>query len=154
METIPINEDELLERLELFSDRIKRYIRTFFDPYLEDSGLRAHHISFITSIHRNKGISQKELRNHLPYDKSRISTVVAELEAMGIVVNLSGHRSTSLALTEKGEAIYTSFLEKAQEFNANIFDGVDHEDMPAFIRCMRVIDANLESGVNDTKQSF
>jgi len=137
-------DEELLVRMGKFADKTKRYMRAFFGPFLEEKGLRPHHVSFMACIHRYEGLSQKDIRNYIPYDKSRISTVVHELQAMGIVENRASGRNTSLALTPLGQSEYETFVKMMREFRENLLAGTDSNDLEAYYRCIAVFEKNMD----------
>ncbi|MCQ2079755.1 MAG: MarR family transcriptional regulator, partial [archaeon] len=83
---MPFTRDtDVFEEFEVFSDKMRKCIRYLSEPYLEKEGLRSHHVVFLFAIEKEDGMSQKDLKEHLPYDQSRISMVVSELISRGLV---------------------------------------------------------------------
>ena len=97
-------DDDILHKFMYIPEKINKCIDLLAEYYLKDTGLKSYYIPYILRIGKNDGISQKELRDFLPFDKSRISTVVNELIQTGLVTNDGEGRNTSLHLTEKGLA--------------------------------------------------
>lgn len=143
---------DVTEFMELFADKFKRCLKTVAEPFLRETGLKVHHIIFISRIGRSEGISQKDLKSQLPYDKSRVSMVITELIALGIVEDQSVGKTAHLELTEKGQALYREVLEIAADFKRKLTDGLDDEEKAAFMACLRKLDRNMDAMLGNEHQ--
>ncbi len=80
-------------------------VKVLVTKYLKDTRLKSHHLMIINEIGMCEGPSQKDLTEHLPFDKSYISTGVRELIEYGYVINNADGKIHSLELTDSGREI-------------------------------------------------
>ncbi len=95
--------DEYLKLMIFIPGKIDKCINLISNEYLKGSPIKFYTIPYLYQIHTFDGISQKKLKELIPFDKSRISIVVRELIDAGLVVDTGTKRNSSLHLTEKGE---------------------------------------------------
>lgn len=120
--------DEYLKLMIFIPVKIEKCTTLLSNEYLDGSALKFYHIPYLYQIHSSDGISQKQLNEVIPFDKSRISIVVRELIDNGLVTDTGTKRNSSLHLTDKGVNILPlckMFIElvKKEIFGENdIFD--------------------------------
>ena len=77
-----------------------------------------------------------------------VSRSVARLDALGLLeVEALGSdpRRKTLALNGEGQALHDRILDRALQREAILIDGVDGEDLEAFLRVMRIMRRNVEA---------
>lgn len=89
-----------------FPEKMSKCFKVIVSRYTSDTQIKPYHMPFINRIGEVAGTSQKDLSCVLPFDKSRVSTVIHELMDMGVVVNDSDGKVSSLRLTESGKNMY------------------------------------------------
>lgn len=139
-----LEEKNTFEMLEVFSDKLKKCIRYLVAPSLSEMGLKSYHMLFLLPIERNGGMSQKDIRELVPYDKSRVSMVVGELIAMDLVINEGTGKTSSLRLTEKGEEACRLFRSKVKNLNSEIMGVLDEKDHQEFIHCLMLVNDRID----------
>lgn len=139
-----LDETDTFEMLEVFSDKMKKCIKYLIAPSLSEMGLKSYHILFLLPIERNGGMSQKDIRERVPYDKSRVSMVVGELIAMGLVVDERTGKTSSLRLTERGEKACGVFRSIVDRLNCEIMSALDEKDHREFFHCMTILNARID----------
>lgn len=127
---------ELFEKLEVFSDKVKKCIRYLLGPELKEIGLKSYHILFLLPIERSSGMSQKDLRECVPYDKSRVSMVIGELVALGMVIDEGKGKTSVLRLTDAGEDACCRFRNLMTGFNSEIISVLAEGELEEFVGCM------------------
>ncbi len=137
-------EADTFEQLEVFSDKMKKCIRYLLAPSLSEMGLKSYHILIMLQIERHGGLSQKEIREHVPFDKSRVSMIVSELIAMGLAVDESIGKTSSIRLTENGSKACDTFRSKVNHLNGEILSALDEKDHQEFLRCMAILNARID----------
>lgn len=144
---------EIFERLEVFSDKIKKCIRYLLGPELKEMGLKSYHPLFLLPIERESGMSQKDLRECVPYDKSRVSMVVGELIAMGLVTDEGRGKTSVLRLTDSGREACRSFREMMESFNGEILSVLTEEELSMFLLCMHKLGSRVDGIIEQHSES-
>lgn len=120
--------DEYLRLLIYIPGKIDKCINLLSNEYLKGSPLKFYNLPYIIQIHAFDGISQKALKELIPFDKSRISIVVRELIDQGLVEDTGTKRNSSLHLTDKGRdtlpvcKLFIELIKKEIFGEENIFD--------------------------------
>jgi DNA-binding MarR family transcriptional regulator len=138
--------------IEMSSDKFKRCLKYVAEPYLKEKDLRLHHMLFIYNIGSHPGTSQKQLRNYLPYDKSRVSMVITELIEMGLVEDRNEGKLAELVLTEKGKAIYSEVKVLALDFKQQLLAGFTDEEKTFLLNCLNRFDKNMDSILEESNK--
>ncbi len=135
--------DEYLRMLIFIPVKIDKCTSLLSNEYLKESDLKFYHILYLYQINSTDGISQKQLTEVIPFDKSRISIVVRELIEGGFIEDTGTKRNSSLHLTEKGRNVlplcklFIEFIKKEIFGEDNIFD-------PEYIDKTMQFDARLD----------
>ncbi len=135
---------DILEFLEVFSDKFKRCLRISVEPLFENEGLKLYHLVLLSVIGRHEGMCQKEITAHLPYDKSRVSMVVNELHSMGMVENVGKGKLRSIVLTESGRRVDDIFQKAVSEFTDDLLSPFREEERQAVIHYLGLFDERLD----------
>lgn len=131
-----------------FPRKMNQCIRLMSSHYLRDTRIRPHYLFFIGTIGRHDGISQKELNEHIGYDKSFVSTVVRELIDLGFVTNDSSGKTHSLHLTESGRDIYAMATMMFDLLDRNLFDVLTDEEKESLRSIMTKIDSRVDGFID------
>ncbi len=114
--------------------------KVMVSKYLKDTRLKAHHLMIITGIGRHEGVSQKELVECLPFDKSYISTGVRELMEFGYVFNDAEGKVHNLILTDSGKEIMAMTDMMFDMIEGMMFDCISDEERRALTSILAKID--------------
>ena len=102
------------------------------------------YLILIFHIGKRDGLSQKELIDEVPYDKSYISTMVHDLIDLGLVYNDSSGKLHSLHLTDQGRDIYAMSRMMFELMDRNLFDVLTDEEKDVLAEIMRKLDARAD----------
>ncbi len=108
-----------------FPDKMAKCIKNMVSLYTWEIGLKPHHLPVIMEVGYRPHVSQRDLTDRLPVDKSRISMIVRELIDKDLLINESDSKIGSLVLTEKGHETYETCREISRETFSRIFIGFD-----------------------------
>ena len=122
-----------------FPTKIKQCMDMIVSSYMLDSGIRLPHLMTVAVIGALDNPSQKEVREHLPFDKSYISILVRELIDMGCVVNVP-----SLALTESGDRMEAISRMVRDIISVNLFRDFDESEREVFESCLRKLENRID----------
>ncbi len=136
---------DMFEFFELFADRFKRCLRLTVEPLFEEDGLKLYHLTLISVIGRHEGMCQKEITSHLPYDKSRVSMVVTELHAMGMVENVGKGKLRSIVLTDRGHEIDAAFRDAVADLHEELFSQLQKDEREALVLYLTLFNEKLDS---------
>lgn len=142
-----MDNDEYLKLLVFIPVKIDKCISLLSNEFLKDSPIKFYNIPYILQINAVDGISQKSLKDLIPFDKSRISIVVRELIDQGLVVDTGTKRNSSLHLTENGKAILPIcklFIELVKKEIFGEGDILDSESMQKTFEFDRRLDMLIE----------
>ncbi len=139
-----IDNEMLAKTLVSFPRKMNQCIRLMTAEYLKDTRIRPHYLVFISTIGCNDGISQKELNEHISYDKSFVSTVVRELIELGFVTNESSGKTHSLHLTDSGRDIFAMSGMMFALLDKSLFDVLSEEEKEALSGIMRKMNARID----------
>ena len=139
-----IDNEMLAKTLVSFPRKMNQCIKLMTAEYLKDTRIRPHYLVFISTIGCNDGISQKELNEHISYDKSFVSTVVRELIELGFVTNESSGKTHSLHLTDSGRDIFAMSGMMFALLDKSLFDVLSEEEKEALSSIMRKMNARID----------
>lgn len=103
----PSEEDDYFLLAMYTPEKVSKCVNLLAEDYLKGTKLKVYYIPYILHIRGSDGISQKELKETIPFDKSRISVVIRELIETGLVYNSATGRNSSLHLTDNGMAAFS-----------------------------------------------
>lgn len=128
-----------------FPGKMKQCMRLIAMQYLQGTNIRPHYLPYISCIGQNDGVSQKELNEMIPVDKSHVSTVVRELMDLGLVYNSGTGKVHSLHLTDSGRNIMATSQMMFDIVESKMFKDLSDEEMEQFDRIIKVIDARVDA---------
>lgn len=137
------------ERLQFISDRFRKGLWAASEPFISGYDLHAYHIPVLVAVGDNPGISQKGLREHVMYDKSRISTIIFELTLLKMVEDCSETKVSSLVLTDLGKEVFSGIRSVIADFCSKLLDGISDAEISVFVACLNKIDGNLSAIIGD-----
>ena len=124
--------DDAIRLVVSFPKKMNQCMKGYADKYLKDTRLKPPYLILIFHIGKRDGLSQKELIDEVPYDKSYISTMVHDLIDLGLVYNDSSGKLHSLHLTDQGRDIYA------------MSDVLTDEEKDVLAEIMRKLDARAD----------
>jgi len=113
-----------------YLSRIHRLELKYLKPIFEKENISPSCFSFILNIHRNPGISQKQLCEITRHDEAIATRLLKSMEKEGFVTkqrNPQDHRAFQLYLTEKGEALYPTIEEALDYWWEYLLEGIPAE---------------------------
>ena len=136
--------DELIDLMMVFPKKMGVFSRTLVSRYLKDTRIKPHHLMLIHNIGAGDGISQKDLAEELPFDKSYISTGVRELIDMGLVYNESEGKVHSLKLTDAGRDIKAMGEMMFDLIQNSLLGVLSEEERQTLVSLLRKVDAHAD----------
>ena len=116
--------------------------------YLRDFGIGVTEWRVVSWLATEPGVPAARICEVIALDKGAVSRSVARLDALGLLeVEALGSdpRRKTLALNGEGQALHDRILDRALQREAILIDGVDGEDLEAFLRVMRIMRRNVEA---------
>ncbi len=141
--------DDAIRLVVSFPKKMSLCMRGYAEKYLRDTRLKPPHILLIFHVGRRDGISQKELIEEIPYDKSYISTLVHDLIDLGLVYNDGSGKLHSLHLTDQGRDIYAMSRMMFELMDRNLFDVLTDEEKDSLEIIMRKLDDRANRIMSD-----
>lgn len=132
-----------------FPRKMNQCVRMYADNYLHDTRIKPQYLLLISLIGNSDGISQKEINEDIPFDKSYISTMVRELIELGFVYNDSSGKLHSLHLTDQGKDIYAMSRMMFDLLDRSLFEVLTDEEKDQLASIMKKLDARTAELVSD-----
>ena len=136
--------DDAIRLVVSFPKKMNQCMKGYADKYLKDTRLKPPYLILIFHIGRRDGLSQKELIDEVPYDKSYISTMVHDLIDLGLIYNDSSGKLHSLHLTDQGRDIYAMSRMMFDLMDRNLFYVLTDEEKDVLAEIMRKLDARAD----------
>ncbi|MCB1339509.1 MAG: winged helix-turn-helix transcriptional regulator [Pseudooceanicola sp.] len=115
--------------------------------YLREFGIGVTEWRVMSWIATEPGIPASRVCEVIMLDKSAVSRSVARLDELGFLeAAASGNdpRRKMLSLSAAGLALHDRILERALSREARLIEGVEPEDLEAWLRVMRILRRNVE----------
>ena len=122
---------------------IRKDLASAMESGIQREDLKFQHMVFITYIGSREGVSQKELNQIMPYDKSYTSIMVRNLIQLGLIENRSSGRYYSLFLTSEGRDLFDQCKRLSNEVNDRILNGFTEDEVVQFQRFLLKVRDNL-----------
>ena len=132
-----------------FPKKMSQCMRLVASAYLKDSSVKPQYLTIIYHLGTNDGISQKELNEVVPFDKSYISTMVRDMTDLGLVYNDSTGKVHSLHLTDQGRDIYAMSRMMFELLDRNLFDVLTEEEKDTLGIIMRKLNDRANQIMED-----
>ena len=126
-------------------DKMHRFFRIITMKYLVNTQIKHYHIPFIIYFGYHPGNSQKDVSSFLPFDKSRVSTVIHELIDMDVIVNESEGKVTSIRLTENGKNLFAMCTMLQEILRNALLSDLTEEEIEAFGKLVLKLDKKMDS---------
>ena len=126
--------------------QIARQRDLFFDQAVTDTGLNLHRWRTLAVIRRIENCSMKDLALYRAIDRTTLTRAVDQLVAQGLVERWSpsrDRRRVNVALSAKGEEVYSAAVATLLRQNAAMLQGVDDETLRATVRVLQQVVRNL-----------
>lgn len=137
--------NELIDLMMVFPRKTANISRILVAKYLGDSRIRPHHLMILKVVSENDGVSQKDLTDRLPFDKSYISTSVRELIDMGMLVNGSEGKVHRITITPLGKDIVQMGNMMFDLVDQSVFGNLTDEERDTLVAIMKKIDAHTDA---------
>ncbi len=141
--------DDAIRLVVGFPKKMNLCMRGYADKYLRDTRIKPPYLILIFHIGRREGISQKELIDEVPFDKSYISTMVRDMTDLGLVYNDSTGKVHSLHLTDQGRDIYAMSRMMFELLDRNLFDVLTEEEKDTLGVIMRKLNDRANQIMED-----
>ena len=115
--------------------------------YLSDFGVGVTEWRVLSWLATEPGIPASRICDVIALDKAAVSRSVSKLADMGLLITQASPtdpRRKALSLNDKGYALHDRVMATALDREAILIDGVDPQDLEAFLRVMRVLRRNVE----------
>ena len=145
--------DDAIRLVVGFPRKMNLCMRGYADKYLRDTRIKPPYLILIFHIGRREGISQKELIDEVPFDKSYISTMVRDMTELGLVYNDSTGKVHSLHLTDQGRDIYAMSRMMFELLDRNLFDVLTEEEKDTLGVIMRKLNDRANQIMEDISNS-
>lgn len=121
-------DNDAIRKVMIFPRKMNQCIRMYAMTYLKDTRIKPPYLLILFQIGLNDGISQKQLNEDVPFDKSYISTMVRDLIDMGFVYNDSSGKVHSLRLTDQGKDMFAMSRMMFDLLDRNMFSVLTPEE--------------------------
>lgn len=138
------DKNELIDLMMVFPKRVNAVSRIIAAKYLKDSRLKSYHLILINGIGSSDGISQKDLGDLIPFDKSYISIGVRDLMDMGYIVNEGQGKAHSLKLTDQGRDVMLMSDMMFEIIRQSIMANITPEENDELVRILRKMSDNMD----------
>ena len=136
--------DDAIRLVVSFPKKMNQCMKGYADKYLKDTRLKPPYLILIFHIGKRDGLSQKELIDEVPYDKSYISNMVHELIDMGLVSNDGSGKVHSLHLTDSGRDIQAMSQMMFELIDRDLFTVLTDEERNALDSIMRKLNRRVD----------
>ena len=135
-----------------FPKKMSQCMRLVASAYLKDSSVKPQYLTIIYHLGTNDGISQKELNEVVPFDKSYISIMVHDMIDIGLIYNDGEGKQHSLHLTDRGRDVYVMSRMMFDLLDRNLFDVLTDEEKESLRNIMGKLDSRLDKLMADFSQ--
>lgn len=145
-------EDDSITLILGFPKKMSQCMKLVASKYLKDSTVKPQHLTVVYHLGTNDGISQKELNESVPFDKSYISVMVRDMTEMGLIYNDGEGKQHSLHLTDRGRDVYVMSRMMFDLLDRNLFDTLTDEEKDSLRVIMNKLDSRLDRIIADFAQ--
>ena len=140
---------EITVELHLTGCKLKQYIAVMLR--MMDVPLTPEQFMLIDLLWNHGEMSQQQLADQMQKDKNSVTKLVDAIERKGFVVrqqNLNDRRSNTLVLTEKANQLKPGAKQKGISILDQILEGIDEEELRAFLTTLRKLNNNMTISEN------
>ena len=141
-----IDNDTARETVGMFI-RTDRLHRKTFENLVKGLGIHRSQHRMLMHIARDEGISQTDLAEHLEISTAAVAVSIKKLEAGGYIEKKSAEKDSrfnEIKITERGREIVSATEKRIRELDMSMLEGIDGEMLENFIKCLEIMQKNLE----------
>ncbi|MFD1939849.1 MULTISPECIES: MarR family winged helix-turn-helix transcriptional regulator [Nonomuraea] len=115
---------------------------------ISGTGVTPGQFAQLLALYEEDGLTQQELCDRVRIDQSTMAHTLNRMQRDGLIVRTTDpedRRRSRYTLTERARQIQDALAEGARAANAQALDGIDQEEIDAFMRTLGRMIANLES---------
>lgn len=138
----------------LFSD-IARFRRTLFDQLASEYDLTQVQVLVLNQLHKQDGLTQKELSDRMGLGTVSVSGLIDRLEAKGYVErhpDTQDRRAKRVWLTSKVEDLWKRIAVSLRQLNDATFQEIDSNDIDHLITILRKARRNLQNHLSESSK--
>ena len=128
------------------TENAMKQISDAFSRRLKDTGVTRIQWIAMFYINRNKLISQKDLSKLMNFNESSATRLIERMEREEFITKVPSEldkRVTFVKLTKSGENLFNSLLPYGDEFNNDLIEGIDADDLDTFERVLEQMSKNI-----------
>jgi len=140
---------EIAVELNLTGCKLKQFLAAKLRQM--DVPLTPEQFMLIDLLWNHGEMSQQHLADQMQKDKNSVTKLVDAIERKGFVVrqqNLNDRRSNTLVLTEKANQLKPGAKQKGISILDQILEGIDEEELRAFLTTLRKLNNNMTISEN------
>lgn len=129
---------------------IYRHLQILLNYHLNSYGVGSGQYIFISAIHKNPGISQKELTKLIKIDRATTAKALLKLEKNGYIDRIkdkNDKRYNQLYLTEKGLNFIPVLNEIQNDLTNMLSKGMSSHEYSETIKSLKLIFSNVQNSV-------
>lgn len=152
-ESMEPERNEMIDLLMVFPRKANVVSRIISSKYMKDSRIKPYHLMLVNGVGNSDGVSQKDLRDQIPFDKSYISVGVRELIDMGYMVNEGQGKVHCLKLTDSGRDLQVMSDMMFDLVQQSIVGLITEEEREELVRILRKISVSMDEIIQGEKSS-
>ena len=128
------------------TENAMKQISDAFSRRLKDTGVTRIQWIAMFYINRNKLISQKDLSKLMNFNESSATRLIERMEREDFITKVPSEldkRVTFVKLTQNGENLFKSLLPYGDEFNNDLIEDIDEDDLDTFERVLQQMIENI-----------
>lgn len=129
---------------------IYRHLQILLNHNLKSYGIGSGQYIFLSAIHDNPGISQKDLTTLIKIDKTTTTKALTKLETNGFVDRIhdaDDRRYYKLYLTQKGIDFIPVLNNILEDITKELSSGMNNEEYMSTLRSLNLILDNVQKSV-------
>ncbi|GED01851.1 MarR family winged helix-turn-helix transcriptional regulator [Bacillus atrophaeus] len=134
------------EELIGYNIKTSRRIIRFLAIHLKEDGITPEQWTVLKRVGESRGISQKELSARADKDQATLTKILDLLEKKNFIrreANPRDRRSFLVVLTEAGEELKQSLIDKVEILFAGLLENTSDEDLAVFLGILDRINGNI-----------
>lgn len=128
------------------TENAMKQISDAFSRRLKNTGVTRIQWIAMFYINRNEFISQRELSKLMNFQESSATRLIERMEREDFITKVPSEldkRVTFVKLTKSGENLFNSLLPYGDEFNNDLIEGIDADDLDTFERVLEQMSKNI-----------
>ena len=128
------------------TENAMKQISDAFSRRLKNTGVTRIQWIAMFYINRNEFISQRELSKLMNFQESSATRLIERMEREDFITKVPSEldkRVTFVKLTKSGENLFNSLLPYGDEFNNDLIEDIDEDDLDTFERVLQQMIENI-----------